>query len=569
MNHFVPVFEMEDDDGIPSSSAFNGLKKSSASEDDIMELLWQNGQVVVQSQTQRSLKRSPKHDGGGGLNPADHSAFKEIRPSFHDHPALPAPHLFMQEDEMASWLHYPIHEPNFDQDLCADLLYPAAPCITAALTAATGTASATTNVGGPPVRPLQNQHLAVARPPIPPPRKPDVVQNFAHFSRHRAAAVRGNMAESGPSNSKTVVRESTVVDSSDTPALRLNSRVSEAFVAASISDNLGGTLSVSAAGVSGGAGHGAMAAGPSTSTKTTKDVMTCEMTVTSSPGGSSSSAVPATQSQRTEDRKRKGREEEGEYHSEDAEFESVEVKKQARGSTSSNKRSRAAEVHNLSERRRRDRINEKMRALQELIPRCNKSDKASMLDEAIEYLKSLQLQVQMMSMGCSMVPMMFPGVQQYMPPMGMGMGMGMGMEMGMNRPMMPFPNVLAGGSLQSAAAHLGQRFPVPAFQMPPVLHPDASRIQVANQSDPMLSTLGASTLGQQRPPNFPDPYQQFLGLHQMQMPIPMPQNQLIPQPSTSKPSSSPGGEHGDGHQSGTFFHLVSLQFTVIVWITTT
>ncbi|CAI0393907.1 unnamed protein product [Linum tenue] len=454
-----------------------------------MELLWQNGQVVVQSQTQRSLKRSPK-------------PFKEIRPSFHDHPALPTPHLFMQEDEMASWLHYPIHEPNFDQDLCADLLYPAAPCITAALTAATGTASATTNVGGPPVR------------------------NFAHFSRHRAAAVRGNMAESGPSNSKTVVRESTVVDSSDTPALRLNSRVSEAFVAASISDNLGGTLSVSAAGVSGGAGHGAMAAGPSTSTKTTKDVMTCEMT-------------------RTEDRKRKGREE----TLKDAEFESVEVKKQARGSTSSNKRSRAAEVHNLSERRRRDRINEKMRALQELIPRCNKSDKASMLDEAIEYLKSLQLQVQMMSMGCSMVPMMFPGVQQYMPPMGMGMGMGM--EMGMNRPMMPFPNVLAGGSLQSAAAHLGQRFPVPAFQMPPVLHPDASRIQVANQSDAMLCTLGASTLGQQRPPNFPDPYQQFLGLHQMQMPIPMPQNQLIPQPSTSKPSSSPGGEHGDGHQSGT------------------
>jgi len=85
--------------------------------------------------------------------------------------------------------------------------------------------------------------------------------------------------------------------------------------------------------------------------------------------------------------------------------------------------------------RRRDRINEKMKALQELIPRCNKvvydllyefcflsptienhidgylyivltcvifvlfsskfqSDKASMLDEAIEYYKSLQLQVQ-------------------------------------------------------------------------------------------------------------------------------------------------------------------------------
>ncbi|KAL2664153.1 hypothetical protein AAZX31_02G152300 [Glycine max] len=114
----------------------------------------------------------------------------------------------------------------------------------------------------------------------------------------------------------------------------------------------------------------------------------------------------------------------------DVDFESPEAKKQVRGSTST-KRSHAAEVHNLSERRRRDRINEKMKALQELIPRCNKSGKASMLDEPIEYLKSLQLQVQMMSMGCGIIPMIFPGIQQYMPPMGMaiGMGMGMGMEM--------------------------------------------------------------------------------------------------------------------------------------------
>lgn len=65
---------------------------------------------------------------------------------------------------------------------------------------------------------------------------------------------------------------------------------------------------------------------------------------------------------------------------------------------SGSKRSRAAEVHNLSEKRRRSRINEKMRALQNLIPNSNKTDKASMLDEAIEYLKQLQLQVQMLSM---------------------------------------------------------------------------------------------------------------------------------------------------------------------------
>ncbi|KAJ9540839.1 hypothetical protein OSB04_027345 [Centaurea solstitialis] len=55
------------------------------------------------------------------------------------------------------------------------------------------------------------------------------------------------------------------------------------------------------------------------------------------------------------------------------------------------KRTRAAE-------RRRSRINEKMKALQKLIPNSNKTDKASMLDEAIEYLKQLQLRVQMLTM---------------------------------------------------------------------------------------------------------------------------------------------------------------------------
>ncbi|KAE8697970.1 putative Tetratricopeptide repeat-like superfamily protein [Hibiscus syriacus] len=75
------------------------------------------------------------------------------------------------------------------------------------------------------------------------------------------------------------------------------------------------------------------------------------------------------------------------------------------------KRKRKPEAHSLSERRRRDKINKKMRALQELIPNCNKMDKASVLDKAIEYLKTLQLQVQMMSMGSSgvyMPPMMLP-----------------------------------------------------------------------------------------------------------------------------------------------------------------
>ncbi|PHU07195.1 Transcription factor PIF1 [Capsicum chinense] len=205
----------------------------------------------------------------------------------------------------------------------------------------------------------------------------------------------------------------------------------------------------------------------------------------------------------------------------DTEFESPDTKKQARGSTST-KRSRATEVHNLSERRRRDRINEKMRALQELIPRCNKTDKASMLDEAIEYLKSLQLQVQMMSMGCGMVPMMYPGVQQYISPMGMGIGMGMGMEIGMNRPMVPYPPLLPGAMMQNAAAaaaaaQMGPRFPMPPFHLPPV---PVDPLQASSQPDPTLNPLVAHNPNQPRLPNFNDPYQQFFGLHQAQVALP-------------------------------------------------
>lgn len=66
-------------------------------------------------------------------------------------------------------------------------------------------------------------------------------------------------------------------------------------------------------------------------------------------------------------------------------------------SQSSARRSRVSAIHNQSERRRRDRINQKMKALQKLVPNASKTDKASMLDEVIQYLKQLQAQVQMMS----------------------------------------------------------------------------------------------------------------------------------------------------------------------------
>ncbi|KAJ8461238.1 hypothetical protein OPV22_034164 [Ensete ventricosum] len=102
--------------------------------------------------------------------------------------------------------------------------------------------------------------------------------------------------------------------------------------------------------------------------------------------------------------------------------------------TSSSKRNRAAEVHNLSEKRRRSRINEKMKALQSLIPNSSKTDKASMLDEAIEYLKQLQVQVQMLSMrnSLSQHPMFLSGGLQPLQALPMGIDFGLGANRAVN-----------------------------------------------------------------------------------------------------------------------------------------
>ncbi|XP_024400599.1 uncharacterized protein [Physcomitrium patens] len=230
-----------------------------------------------------------------------------------------------------------------------------------------------------------------------------------------------------------------------------------------------------------------------------------EPTITSSSGGYGTSIEPL-QKVRTSNKRKCSEREETECQSEDGEDESVDTKHKpittGRGSTT--KRSRAAEVHNQSERRRRDRINEKMRALQELIPNSNKTDKASMLDEAIDYLKILQLQLQMMSIrtGMTLPPMVMPPGLQHMqmpqmpqvaamPSMGMvqmGLGMGMMEQAAQRRTRMPMQSH-TGPPLNVCLANTSSMVDVHdlRYQQPGVLGYNTS---MSRQHQPMQTTKG-------------------------------------------------------------------------------
>ncbi|KAL5562182.1 hypothetical protein UlMin_031929 [Ulmus minor] len=68
------------------------------------------------------------------------------------------------------------------------------------------------------------------------------------------------------------------------------------------------------------------------------------------------------------------------------------------------RRGQATDSHSLAERVRREKISERMKLLQDLVPGCNKvTGKALMLDEIINYVQSLQRQVEFLSMKLSSV----------------------------------------------------------------------------------------------------------------------------------------------------------------------
>ncbi|CAA3010432.1 transcription factor bHLH79-like [Olea europaea subsp. europaea] len=63
------------------------------------------------------------------------------------------------------------------------------------------------------------------------------------------------------------------------------------------------------------------------------------------------------------------------------------------------RRGQATDSHSLAERARREKINDRMKILQDLVPGCNKvNGKSLVLDEIINYIQSLQRQVEFLSM---------------------------------------------------------------------------------------------------------------------------------------------------------------------------
>ncbi|XP_073127243.1 uncharacterized protein [Henckelia pumila] len=72
------------------------------------------------------------------------------------------------------------------------------------------------------------------------------------------------------------------------------------------------------------------------------------------------------------------------------------------------RRGQATDSHSLAERVRRERISERMKLLQTLVPGCEKvTGKALMLDEIINYVQSLQNQVEFLSMKLASLNPMF------------------------------------------------------------------------------------------------------------------------------------------------------------------
>lgn len=143
--------------------------------------------------------------------------------------------------------------------------------------------------------------------------------------------------------------------------------------------------------------------------------------------------------------------------------------------------------------------------------------------------------LQMMSMGCNPGAVMFPGVQTYMPPMGMGMHMGLGMGMGMGmglgmrmgtdmaggnipRPILPFGPIPCPPVTAHPPVQFGPR-PTCTTPLMPSFHPspampiaDQARFEAINQQNHLSDTLNIRSPNMGQMPHVVDPFHHFLNL---------------------------------------------------------
>nr|KYP73322.1 Transcription factor PIF4 [Cajanus cajan] len=420
MNNSIRGWDFESD------TCLNNQRKLVRPDQEFVELLWQNGQVVMHSQTHKQPVGNSSNL--RQVQKTDQSTLRTSGPYENSSK--------LDQENAAPWIQYPFEDPS-EQEFCSNLLPELPPCEVESYK---------------PIRQMEEgknanffassaPHLTSISQPLPPNMKPSTSQKTsANTSQGEAGEYSVITVGSSHCGSNNIPQDQDVS--------RISSNVHR-------------------------------------SDKGKSEMI--EPTVTSSSGRSGSTGIGRTCSLSTRDHglKRKGTEEEAsEEQSEATELKSADENKTSQR-TGSSRRNRAAEVHNLSERRRRDRINEKMRALQQLIPNSNKTDKASMLEEAIEYLKSLQFQLQVMWMGTGMTPIMFPGIQHYMSQMG-----------------------LVAPSLPSIHNHM---------QFPKLAH---DQTQMPNQTlmcqNPVLGAFNYQN--QMQNPCLSEQYARYMGYHLMQSP---------------------------------------------------
>nr|CAB3466466.1 unnamed protein product [Digitaria exilis] len=427
MNQYVPDWSSSMGDAF---AAFNGGGGGSGEDDGLIELLWCNGHVVMQSQAPRKPTARPEKAPAAAV-------------------AMP-----VQDDEAAPpWFQYPPAEDTLERDLFFELFGDAQ--------AASGACKEEDDeCAGDAIAATPQRRSSQIMPP----------------PQEKAAACHGDLGDVSDGGAARHAGGELTAAAAVTEAAAESSMltIGSSFCGSNHVQTPPPRVAAEAAGDAGGGG-GAKARDAATVTSSSMWPRSC----TTIKAGNN----PGAAAHRSGKRKQQS----DTMEAEDAEFESADATcEPAAQKLTTAKRRRAAEVHNLSER----------------------TDKASMLDEAIEYLKSLQLQLQMMWMGGGMAaaaaPVMFPaGVHQYMQRM-------------------------------VAPPHHVASMPRMPFVAPPA-------VQSSPVADPYARYLAVDQL--QPPPMFPERFQQHylqgVGFYQQQSSAPPPS---LPA-ATARTSASDGILH--------------------------